>query len=213
MSAESFRDKASKIYEGWTTEPAVNEDWFIKRMEICHTCPLNSANKNKNLIEKSKEFLFREPFCTACGCPLSKKLTVKRSVCGLEDLGKEPLWGALTVEGKNNLKQTYVENPGSESFSVKQISGVYVLDFGKTSEDTVPVFFKIFVPIQYKYVTAIASCGCTQLAITELGKGIYQVTGKISTKSFHTGHPTIRTAELRFDQGKIIPLQFKIEKL
>ncbi|NBO36835.1 hypothetical protein EBU91_04800, partial [bacterium] len=55
----------------------------------------------------------------------------------------------LTVEGKNNLKQTYVENPGSESFSVKQISGVYVLDFGKTSEDTVPVFFKIFVPIQY----------------------------------------------------------------
>lgn len=38
-----------------------------------------------------------KPYCTACGCGIKYKISVPFSVCGLDEIGKEPKWKEYEV--------------------------------------------------------------------------------------------------------------------
>lgn len=213
MKEESLISKVSQIWEGWTEKPKTEEAWFQERLKHCAPCEFNSGNKELNLLQRTKEKAFGEPFCTACGCPFSKKLSVKRATCGMKDLGLEPKWLPLAIEGGKFSKGTMLENPGQEKYSITNENGFYNLNFGETKEESVDINFELFVPIQYKFISTVAGCSCTHVKTKELGQGKYSISGKISTLTFMTGQKTTRVIEIRFDKGYSVYVNINLVKL
>lgn len=76
------------------------KEYVLERAEICRTCPFNSINKEKDKTIKGR-FLrmvnLYKPYCTACGCGIKYKISVPFSVCGLDEIGKEPKWKEYEV--------------------------------------------------------------------------------------------------------------------
>ena len=106
MKEESLISKVSQIWEGWTEKPKTEEAWFQERLKHCAPCEFNSGNKELNLLQRTKEKAFGEPFCTACGCPFSKKLSVKRATSVVRTLqtkfGVDPNKLIAAGRGENN---------------------------------------------------------------------------------------------------------------
>ncbi len=78
----------SDVFEGWL-KSALNSVELLNeqeaqeakvRLEICHTCPFNSENAEKNLNYKTD---LNYLHCSSCKCPLEKKVFVKDGHCGL----------------------------------------------------------------------------------------------------------------------------------
>lgn len=197
----SLLSKASQIWEGWTEKPKTDQPWFQERLRKCAPCEYSSANKELNLLQRTKEKAFGEHYCMACGCPFSKKLSVKRAACGKVELGLEPEWLPLAIEGDSIARGTILENPGTEPYTISNNNGFYNLDFGNIDEESIDVDFELFVPIQYKLITTVTPCVCTHVSIKELGRGKYRIIGKISTLTFRPKEKTVRVIEVRFDKG------------
>jgi hypothetical protein len=217
MSDESLISKLSQIYEGWTEKPKVNESWFQERLKHCSPCEYNSANRVLNLQQQALRKFHGEDFCTACSCPLSKKLSVKRATCGLKELGKEPLWKPLALEGAGNLKGTSIENPGNEPYNIesrkKERATSYILNFGEVSENVIEFSFIVFAPIKYEFTSVSAGCTCTEiLNVERLGEGKTKVNAKISTLGFGLGMPTIRQIFIKYSGGLVLEVETKIQK-
>lgn len=212
-----LREQASHIKEGWTNNISLDEPWVQERMKHCLPCEYNSANKEKNLLNNFLDSTVG-PRCTACGCPIEKKLTVKRATCGLKDLGQEPKWFPLVVEGIITLRGTSIEAVDGFDYILSQdkdLAGkqVYQLNFGLQSKPVVDFEFVVFVPIKYSLVSLIAECSCTSLNHKTLGDGRYQISGKVSTLNFNTGRPTTRQVTLRFDKGFEMNVELQIQKV
>ena len=73
------------------------KDFQLERLEICKTCPFNSANKKEKTVKdkvnkqinKFLDFLYGikvsdESFCTLCGCNLIHKSSQKDENCDKE---------------------------------------------------------------------------------------------------------------------------------
>jgi len=208
---DKLTEKLSMIWEGWTTKPKTDEPWFQERFKHCSGCIYNSENKELNFKEK----ILRKtlgPYCTACGCPFARKLTVKRSTCGLKDLGLEPLWGPIEIEGGEALKNTSIEAVDGSEYTMGRNERGYTLHFGKTSKDKLDFSFIFFAPIQYKFITVKTNCGCTIPKVEDLGDGRYLFNIELSTLSFNKGFPSSRIVEIRFDNGLEVPVTFIVEK-
>lgn len=217
MREESLISKLSQIYEGWSEKPKTDEPWFQERLRHCEPCEHNSANKELNLQQKAMRAFLKEDFCTACSCPLSKKLSVKRATCGLKELGQEPLWKPLALEGTSNLRGTAIENPGNEPYTVesrvKDKMQSYILNFGETEQTVIEFSFIVFAPIKYKFTSVSVGCTCTELTATkDLGDGKTQIFAKISTLGFASGMPTIRQIFVKYSGGLVLEVETKIQK-
>ncbi len=140
------------------------ENWYQTRLEICTGCEYNSENIPQE--KKTEAHLMRDKLsgiecqgkrhCTACGCCINQKASIKTSVCGLTELNLEPKWFALEIDNDDkqyysvtnltpdNCHLIYNDTKGNEHF---------IFDFGLTDKKVLNLEFKIFSPQKCQFVT------------------------------------------------------------
>lgn len=70
----------------------IKDEWYLDRLEICGSCPLNSKNIK---IRKNFKYWFwnllnlKKPFCTVCGCEIKAKASEEMEKC------PEGKWGRV----------------------------------------------------------------------------------------------------------------------
>lgn len=69
------------------------------RMDICKT---NACGYYDPEGRSEKAVMPGSPCCGACGCSLALKTRCMSCKCGITDLGKEPLWDSMSMEGEDN---------------------------------------------------------------------------------------------------------------
>ena len=177
------------IVTAWTSEEPHHEKWYKDRLEICAGCPLNSLNKeDKTYLEKTRESLggiFKEAYCTACGCTITKKALLKHSICGMVELDppQTPKWGALEVptsSANNNVIISYIDG---EKYSLT-FGDPVVVDLGPRDEKVVEFKLELKYSKKLRFEKIKPGCSCTATNIEVLPGNKMIITIKISTINF-----------------------------
>lgn len=161
--------------------------WYTDRLEICNMCPRNHKNKvaaGEELTAREKIFVtanLGKPTCTACGCEIAAKASVKEEECGLVKEGEEPLWTAI-IEPEVDAAQAKIYNRNPEKAVVSVQGGKIDVNYG-----VVPHGFdsKIELVISPKEgpaeeVKVSAGCGCTDV------KGVLRAGDIVFTLGYDT---------------------------
>lgn len=164
--------KTRVILRAFSGQNQLPEDITEKRREACKTCPFNSANiDEKSLLEKWREKVLGEPFCTLCGCNVKEKTTQPTEYCALRDNGQNPLWNSIILETKSSRDINVLNhNPELLSLDYDPKIAAVILDFGivsrkdyKNSQFDHDFAFSMICdsfPI-IEIVEIDKSCGCT----------------------------------------------------
>lgn len=196
--------KAKTIVKAFSEDLPVEEEWYRERLTACDTCEWNSKNKDVNsLLTKTKESTICKgtSVCTACGCCIAQKASVKSEVCGMKEKGLEPKWGAIEVEGKVDSR-IKVENKtvGSDEFFVDG-AGAFVLETS-SKEVSVPFKFRVDGGELFNIRTLTNTCSCTSSGVEETTQGNYYVYMNISTNSLQIGVPSTKIVKAKYTIGK-----------
>ena len=187
--------KARTIVKAFSEDLPVDQEWYRKRLTDCDTCEWNSKNKEDNsVLTKTKEVTICKgtSVCTACGCCIAQKASVKSETCGMKDKGLEPKWNAIEVEGKADPR-IKVENKteGHDKFFVDG-TGAFVVEIS-SDEITVPFHFGVNGGKKFNIRRLKNTCGCTSSSVDEIEQGNYDVKMSVSTRSFKVGEQTTKT--------------------
>lgn len=141
------------------------EVWREKRMEICNSCPLNSKNMDRTKwSQKLKDRVklnHGKDTCSSCFCPIHAKTKVPHAVCGLEEIGQEPLWGAINTLVEDTSMT--IENISTTPLKVSYKNKEHWLDYGNIEykqETDVQLVIKPKTD-NIRDINISASCGCT----------------------------------------------------
>jgi hypothetical protein len=179
--------KVKTIVKAFKELLPVEEDWYKTRLEICKSCDKNTDNiadedlsfldklKNTNLCTEGRS-------CTACGCCIDQKCSVKTEVCGMIKLGKSPKWTALAIDSVEAVMEVI-----SENYKLTKPNNEFLLDVGRVSDKVVEMQFRLFPGKGLEYKTSVASCGCTVPQISKNLDGSLDYVVKISTIGFKPG--------------------------
>jgi hypothetical protein len=207
--------KAKTIVKAFSEDLPVEEEWYRKRLTDCDTCEWNSKNKEVNtLLTKTKESTICKgtSVCTACGCCIAQKASVKSEVCGMKEKGLVPKWGAIEIEGKVDSRIT-VENKteGYDRFFVDG-TGAFVLEIS-SKEVSVPFKFRVDGGEMFNIRTLTNTCSCTSSGVNEIAQGNYDVYMTVSTNSLQVGVPSTKIVKAKYTIGreKEKDLLFKLE--
>jgi hypothetical protein len=183
-------NKAKTIIKAFTNDLPIGEDWYEKRLAICSTCELNSHNKEDGDLSFTERIMTgslckEKGQCTACGCCIAEKTSVKSMNCGLAEIGKTPKWKAIEVGSrKGNL---VLETVG-EAGEIKQHNDGFLYDFGIVPMMVAKGEFKIKSPDPITYIKYAVSCGCTHpSSVTAEDDKTILVNVDISTLNFREG--------------------------
>lgn len=181
-----------KIVKAKLSDKSKLGGWYQDRLDICKMCPMNSTVKRdngQNLTAKEVVFVtanLGKPTCLACGCEIAAKASLKDSVCGLVEIGQEPLWDALpekdevepSATGTNKIDTLRFWNhtPDKATLSM-EVNGI-ALDYG-----VVPHAFDSTVEFEMEsaagpitYVKVTAGCGCTSInGFVREGRAVVQI--------------------------------------
>lgn len=200
------------------SENPVNEDWYQERLAICEGCPLNSKNiasENLDISTKAKNLARPgQPVCTACGCWINDKASVKSEVCGRVKKGKNPLWPALELELDLDRKVT-IENLSPKIGVISQSGPIFVVKLNKSEEPVVMFEFLVSNSSGFKFETQRLSCSCLSSTVTQENKNSCKIAAKISIKDFKIGLNE-RAMEIKYvtrnRQSKSINVKFQYIK-
>jgi len=197
--------KITDIAEAWMKDEPVDEKWYQERLSICKTCPMNSANvekKDKTFIQKTREAIggiFAEDYCTACGCTIRKKASLKQSICGAVEATPPlpPKWGALEVSTMTHNKSVIVSHVEGQNYSLV-FGNPMEIHLGEREEDMVEFTVDVKYDEKLRFDKITVSCGCTATNITPLKDNNFRVTVKISTIAFTVDKLTKKSYFLNF---------------
>lgn len=195
--------KAKTIVKAFSEDLPVEEDWFRERLSACDTCEWNSANKSDNtILTKTKEATIckNTSVCTACGCCIAQKASVKSETCGMQDKGLEPKWRAIEVEGSvdSRIKVENKTEGHSEFFAEK--TGAFVTAI-ESSEVSVPFHFIVDGGKKFNIRTLTNTCSCTSSGVEEVSQGNYEVKMAVSTRSLKVGEPSTKIVKAKYTIG------------
>jgi hypothetical protein len=183
-------NKAKTIIKAFTNDLPIGEAWYEKRLEICSTCELNSHNKEDGDLSFTEKIMTgslckEKGQCTACGCCIAEKTSVKSMNCGLAEVGKVPKWKAIEVESrKGNLVLEIVGEAGE----IKQHNNGFLYDFGVVPMIVAKGGFKIKSQDPITYIKYAVGCGCTHpSSIAAEDDKTILVNVDISTLNFREG--------------------------
>jgi len=212
--------KIKDIIEAWTKEEPIHEEWFQERLRICAECPLNSLNKEKKtFVEKTREALggvFKEAYCTACGCTITKKASLKRSVCGAVEQRLPPKWNALEQDVTKNNENIKVRHVDGYKYSFDYTDRTEV-DLGQTDKNLVEFEIDLVRKPNLQFLKVDPTCGCTVPTYTDIGDNTNRLKVKISTVNFTKGKETKKSiivtyldTKTKFEQQ--YPIRCKIQR-
>lgn len=231
--AEQGRLKTIKnIAKAYTTPLPVDEKWFQDRLDICNGCEFNSkvADMSKmSLIEKlsfttKQAVCGGEDHCTACGCCIQRKASVKAEQCGIAKLSPaekiakslEPKWFSLEVNS-DTISDVSMENltPEQGNISIERLSFVY--DLGKVSDLMIPFSFSFTREKGFEVKDYAAGCKCSVASHRQINKQTCEFDMQISTETFSKNVKTSRTFNINYYVGnnrtKNVTVVFKITKI
>lgn len=215
--------KTKTIIKSFVDKLPEDESWYKKRLEICSTCVYNTKNIPKDQLKISEKVKISSGicddnnFCTACGCCIIRKASVKSEECGLSKLYMSPKWPALVVQSKL-LPSITMENLTPEEGAVITEDTEFVYDFGIRKEDRIQFKFRLNrlkAPLNIKAIRP--GCSCTSVdSISEIDKNTSEIAVSISTKGFRDGvngrkiYVEHYLTETKVDE---IPINLKVNKV
>jgi hypothetical protein len=212
--------KAKTIVKAFTSELPVGEPWYEERLEICRTCPLNSDNVDPEKLSFASKLMIKSKqavagaHCTACGCFIKQKCSVKSETCGRYEIGERPLWEALEVESTDGNATLEVLN---SSGKIKYAGKEFLFDFGTNSDNVLNAYFEVKSKEKMTYSKFTVGCGCTHPEkIEQKDDYTLNVHTKISTLGFRPGlNEKTLTIEYKTAKGsyKNVLIRFRVIKL
>lgn len=148
-------------------------DWYKTRLDICEKCPLNSKNKGDLSIKELAMVALNigKDTCLACGCDIKAKTSVRSSVCGLVEIGEEPIWEALPEITSEKISNVKIDNLSADKVTMKIENGEVIFDYGniKYKEDSNIQFSVMGLMEEIKQLTVGVTCGCTTATPKKIG--------------------------------------------
>jgi hypothetical protein len=213
-------EKAKTIVKAFTDSLPEGQDWYQKRVDICSTCPLNSANiPDEDLTfmqkveKKTKAGICDEGnYCTACGCCILRKCSVKTETCGAKEVGQTPKWLPIEISSPANGSIEVLRDVESITYPGSE----FLIDLGTTSDPVVKVPFLLKNKSSIQFIKHSVSCGCTHLKEwKQLNSRSVKFDVEISTVNFREGlnEKTI-SIEFQNQQGKYLTsvVRFRVIK-
>ena len=215
-------DQAKMIGEAmFLNKETSHLDYHQKRLKICEACPYNSDNtEDKTALQKVREDFvgkavpyFSKRYCTACGCPIDKKVGIARAICGRVDLNEEPLW--LPVEasgGTQTTKDKVITLEGDSGATVYFEKDAFICEFPETSSDLLTVTFVVDHLKSDPFITAWPTCSCTVPEVEKISDTKVRIKAQLSTQSFPVDATSTRDLTLAFKNSKFV-VRFKVRKI
>lgn len=213
------------IYEAYTKDKPVDEEWYKDRMNKCHNCPSNSINVfEKTFGQKVRESVgsvvkkLSEPYCTLCSCPIANKCSVKAVSCP----ASPPLWTSLeaSVYPQSNEPKIYkvLQSPESiTSIGISDEMGRTVLELGDHLHGPVEFTFEVRPPKGFVYSNHHATCGCTVAESSPLEDGGVKISSKLSLAAFEVGVKQRKTIQINFineeNREHNLPISIQVKKI
>lgn len=187
MSKINKKSKIKTIYEAFTGELPVNEDWYQSRLKICSTCPFNTAVSGADsfLMKTLKVIDGNAPQCKACGCYIDKKAAMKEEECGLSAIGQKPLWPALKIatSGEEHI-DIYNNSPEKVKLGLSKAADAYTLDYGKVDYNfDFRIEFLVETKKEISDYKCYVGCPCTKVSYLKLGNNLIQVNADFNRDS------------------------------
>lgn len=212
--------KGVTIAKAFLNDLPEGQDWYEERLKICGPCEYSTANKAEEELTftdklKIKSGLCGEgPHCTACGCCIRQKTSVKTEVCGLVELGKTPKWTPLEVTNKSGDLSILLTN---SSDIVKSTSTEFLYDFGVKNDNVVKTTFIFRSKKNIKFSKTSVGCGCTHVENVEtLDDKNLKLDVTISTVGFRQGLNE-KTMNIEYKDSssnfKTVTIRFRLIKL
>jgi len=185
-------EKAKTIAKAFTDSLPVDQEWYQKRVSICQECPLNSANIKEDdmtfmqKIEKKAKAPICDDgnYCTACGCCILRKCSVKTETCGAKEVGQTPKWLPIEVNSPQNVSLELVSSDSNITYNGKE----FLIDFGGISDKVLNAEFVLKAKSSVNFVKHSVSCGCTHLKNwTKIDNKRLKFEVEISTNNFRQG--------------------------
>lgn len=207
--------KAGKIIKAYIDELPEGEDWYEDRMKECRSCEYNTKNMDPSEVDLKHKVKLKtgvcslEGVCTACGCCVDLKSSVKSETCGLKEIGKTPKWIATEYENDDD-KNLKVENMFPKDVSMVYSGGKY-LSTVYTDKNKVSFKIKIHRKGGFNYLDSKSSCSCTDSQSEKIDDNNFMYNVDISTTSFKKGLNN-RSTSIRYYVGKKVKeIQFKFQ--
>jgi hypothetical protein len=205
--------KIKNIAKAFINSLPEGEQFYEKRLEICNGCEFNSKNiPNEKLtitdrIKISTGICDNNNHCTACGCCIERKCSVKEETCGLASIGETPKWGPVTILSEHDERIT-VENLSEETVNFSLNSGLgksgFVFDFGKTPDPKISVSFLVSKSDGLDIKNYTVGCSCTVGEMTKIDEDTVKFDIDISTLTFRENEETTRTLQINYnDRNKV----------
>lgn len=178
------------IVKGFLGKKPVGEQWYEDRLAICAACPLNTVNKDPKDISlihatQSATICGKGGVCTACGCCISEKASVKAEECGRVKIGQTPLWNK--VEDVLNVDQfmklrTLSPSDLTLDFVNKQPRIKKVFD--PQTEPKISIKLLLTDKRGLDILKVVGGCTCTATSVNKLSQFQTEVNLDISTTGF-----------------------------
>lgn len=209
----------NNIVKGFMGKKPVGEEWYEERLKICGDCPLNTANmepKDISLIQitQSKTVCHGGGVCTACGCCVLEKASVKAEECGKVKINEQPLWNKvediLNIDPYMKLR-TLSPTDLTLDFIDKQPR--IKKTFDPKTEPKVTIKLLLTDKRGLNVLKVVAGCSCTASSVRRLSNVQTELTLDISTIGF-TLDVNERSVTVHRGNGRnlVITLQFTKDK-
>ena len=213
--------KARTIVKAFTSKLPEGESWYESRLEICNACEFNTKNTPKDKLSITDRIQINSGVCdnnnhcTACGCCVERKCSVKSETCGLEKIGKTPKWIAL--EQPSQLDDTItLENLTPEMGDIFWGEREFIYDLGATSNPKLLMKFRVSKKDGLNVISQNAGCSCTVGHVIEVDENTVEFIVELSTLNFRSGEENKRsitiTYEDRASKTKDLKITFKCFK-
>lgn len=212
--------KAKTIVKAFLEELPVEEKWYQDRIEICNGCEYNSKNMSKDTLKIADKIKISTGICdngnhcTACGCCIERKCSVKQETCGKASIGLNPNWVALEVESLAD-KNLSIINVTDSMGSVYLDGTTLVYELNPTSSPKVSFSFQLKRKGGLDVKSYNAGCSCTVGSIDVIDEETSQFNVDISTLKFSENTWTQKNMYVTYNLGintKTITILFKIYK-
>lgn len=215
-------DKVKTIAKAFLSELPVDEKWYQDRLSACEVCEYNTKNIEKSKLKITDRIKIathvcdNENHCTACGCCIERKCSVKSENCGKLSIGLDPNWLALEVPSFVDKKISII-NETPDIGKVYVNSGFFVYDVGKVNTQKVSFVFRIHKEDGIDVKNYNTPCSCSVAEMKIIDKKTVEFKLEISTKTFESNVETTRNMTITYNLNdrigtKNINLAFKIIK-
>jgi hypothetical protein len=190
--------KAKTIVKAFLDELPVDEKWYQDRIETCNGCEYNTKNitredlKLTDKLKISTGVCDNNNHCTACGCCIERKCSVKSETCGKVSIGLSPNWLALEVESELD-KSISVINATPEIGTLSNGEGEFIYTVSPTASNKISFSLQIKRSNGLNIKSYNAGCSCTVGEIQVIDKETSQLNIDISTLKFKEGEITNKT--------------------